>query len=305
MTAGVAAGSKARLERDEVPSQQERHCDDVSFLQAASKKICCGGAAGCLSRTLTAPIDRVRLLMMTSSEPLGLLGALRKATEGRGVKAMWQGNGVNCIKITPEMSMKLMAFDFLKMGIARDPDNIQMSERFVAGGAAGAISQLTIYPMEVARTRLALTTQRSETIASVLRSVVREKGFGALYAGLGPSIGGIIPYAAIDLSLNSLLKDVAVRKLIADDREISVPLLLGCGMLSSATATIATFPLNVIRTKAQATGDSFTTIVKAIHGEGWKGFYRGLVPCMMKVLPATSVSYAAYDYFGKAWDGLR
>jgi hypothetical protein len=37
----------------------------------------------------------------------------------------------------------------------------------------------------------------------------RQEGVGALYQGLGTSILGIVPYAGIDLAVNSLLKEAA------------------------------------------------------------------------------------------------
>ena len=157
--------------------------------------------------------------------------------------------------------------------------------------------------MEVVKTRLAIAPP-GQTIGMVgcARQTWAQGGCRAFYAGIGPSIVGIIPYAAIDLALNSLLKDQAAEYLQKSKQETSVPLLLGCGMVSSGTAAVVTFPLNVIRTKAQATGASFSKVVSTIHSEGWGSFYRGLIPCLAKVLPATSISYAAYEYLGGVWD---
>ena len=194
-------------------------------------------------------------------------------------------------------------FDTIKNGIAGDPGNVSASERFVAGGLAGVTAQLSIYPMEVVKTRLAIAAPGATSgIADCARQIVSQGGYRAFYAGVGPSIVGIVPYAAIDLSMNSLLKDYAAQHLQAQKRETSVPVLLGCGMASSGTAAVLTFPLNAIRTKAQATGGSFGSVFNSIRLQGWGAFYRGVVPSLMKVLPATSISYAAYEYLGGTWD---
>eukprot|EP01060_Flectonema_neradi_P016487 TRINITY_DN23097_c0_g1_i1.p1 TRINITY_DN23097_c0_g1~~TRINITY_DN23097_c0_g1_i1.p1 ORF type:complete len:446 (+),score=61.00 TRINITY_DN23097_c0_g1_i1:71-1408(+) len=277
--------------------------EEVSFSEMVAKKLICGGIAGCLSRTLTAPIDRVRMLMMTSKNPMGIVQAATAAvTHPKGVRALWVGNGVNCVKITPEMAIKLVTFDVLRKAIAADSDNVTTFERFVAGGTAGAVSQISIYPMEVIRTRLATSPPGTYSSAlNCLSQVYGASGYRALYAGLAPSIAGIIPYAAIDLSLNSILKERSAEYLSKQGREVSVPMLLGCGMCSSAVATVVTFPLNVIRTQAQASGAAVSTVLSNMKKEGLRGFYRGLVPCLAKVLPATSISYATYEYLGKHW----
>lgn len=102
---------------------------DLPFSVVVSKKLSCGGAAGCLSRTFTAPIDRVRVLMMTSAERLGIGSAVARATNG-GFTRLWMGNGVNCLKITPEMGIKLVSFDIIKNRIAQDSTNASISEQF-------------------------------------------------------------------------------------------------------------------------------------------------------------------------------
>ena len=239
---------------------------------------------------------------MTSVERMGAKGALATATTG-GVLRLWKGNGVNCLKITPEMAIKLLAFDTCKNQIAHDPTNVSIGERFVAGGMAGVLSQVSIYPLEVVKTRLAIAGPAEVSgMVDCARQTFARGGYAAFYAGVFPSIVGIIPYAAIDLSLNSWLKDVAALHLQAQKQETSIPILLGSGMISSGTATLLTFPLNVIRTKAQATGEPFGVIFNYVRSQGWSAFYRGVVPCLAKVLPATSISYASHEYLGGAWD---
>eukprot|EP00041_Stephanoeca_diplocostata_P023620 m.582836 g.582836 ORF g.582836 m.582836 type:complete len:165 (-) comp22338_c0_seq9:1368-1862(-) len=71
-----------------------------------------------------------------------------------------------------------------------------------AGSAAGMVSQTIIYPMEVLKTRLALSQGGPySSMASCLRTTVHNEGFGALYKGLAASNLGMIPYAGVDLAV--------------------------------------------------------------------------------------------------------
>mmetsp|Transcript_12050 Transcript_12050/g.26092 ORF Transcript_12050/g.26092 Transcript_12050/m.26092 type:complete len:464 (-) Transcript_12050:72-1463(-) len=283
-------------------ARETRTQEGETFAAAASRKLVCGGAAGVISRTLTAPLDRLRLLMMTTARPIGAREALTLATTNPpniGFRGLWMGNGMNCIKIAPEMGIKMFSFDVLKQKVAADPDNITASEQFVAGGIAGAMAEVSVYPMEVVRTRIATGAYGSlrECLASLSQG-----GASAFYAGVVPSVVGIIPFAAIDLTINSILKDKAARYLQGKGEEISVPLLLSCGMLSSATATVVTFPLNVVRTVAQATAKPIKDIILTLKQDGLHGFYRGMLPCLLKVMPATSISYASYEWLKTRWE---
>ena len=74
-------------------------------------------------------------------------------------------------------------------------------------------------------------------------------------------------------------------------------------MASSTTAMLATYPLNVIRTRMQTGGmpgfPAYDTasdcLVDVVRREGVRGLYRGIAPSLSKVLPASSISYAVYD----------
>ena len=40
-----------------------------------------------------------------------------------------------------------------------------------------------------------------------MKDIIRNEGFRSLYSGLLPSLVGVFPYAAIDLGVNSKLRD--------------------------------------------------------------------------------------------------
>lgn len=85
-------------------------------------------------------------------------------------------------------------------------------------------------------------------------------------------------------------------------KEPSVYLKLGCGALAGATAQTITYPLDVIRRGMQVTNklnlgyDNTTQTLKIIwNNYGIKGFYRGIVPNLLKVAPAIAVSFVTFE----------
>ena len=289
-----------------------------------AKKLASGGVAGAVSRTATAPIDRIKTIMQAGRLPssgiapiasvasaasspqsaprVTLASAARAVWREGGWAAFWRGNGANVAKVVPETATKYVAFDALKRALAADPGNATVLERFAAGGMAGAAAQTVVYPLEIVKTRVSLSASGC-SMATVIAAVLRAEGARGLFKGLTPSLVGIFPYAGIDLMANSVLKDALAAKYAEIGRDPGVAELLGCGMASSTSAMLVTYPLNLVRTRLQASGmpgqPTYSGPVecagKILAKEGFKGLYRGLVPNLAKVLPATSVSYAVYD----------
>ena len=128
----------------------ERNAANQSLMQALLAKLWAGGVAGAVSRTATAPIDRIKTMMQVapSGGGGGGMAVVRAIQQEGGVAAFWRGNTANVLKIAPETAIKFIAFDSLKGAVARDPATATAAERFVAGGAAGAIAQ-AVCPLEI------------------------------------------------------------------------------------------------------------------------------------------------------------
>ncbi len=70
-----------------------------------------------------------------------------------------------------------------------------------------------------------------------------------MYKGGLASVAGIIPYAGIDLMTNSIIKDFASDYYKSKGQEPGVSVVIGSGMASSSIGMIATYPLNLVRTR--------------------------------------------------------
>ena len=313
LSMGYVEGSQSEYSpAAEVVSSSERK----TLLATLAFKAYSGSVAGGISRTATAPLDRLKTLMQASppGQPSrGMLAGLRSIYAEGGMGAFFRGNTANVLKIAPETSIKFISFDLLKGCFARDRANVTVTERFVAGGGAGAIGQVAVYPLEICKTRLAIAAPGVYAgLLDCLRSVVQREGMGALYKGLGTSVIGIVPYAGIDLAVNSAFKDVASRVYSARGEEPGVSAVLACGMISSTMAMLMTYPINLVRTRLQASGMPGTpeyagpldVVRQAVRAGGLSALYQGLLPNLLKVLPATSISYAVYDRLCKDAPGM-
>uniref|UniRef100_H3CCC9 Solute carrier family 25 member 24 n=1 Tax=Tetraodon nigroviridis TaxID=99883 RepID=H3CCC9_TETNG len=271
------------------------------------KQLSAGAMAGAVSRTGTAPLDRMKVFMQvhaTKSNKISLVGGFKQMLKEGGVTSLWRGNGINVLKIAPETAIKFMAYEQFKKLLASEPGSVKTHERFMAGSLAGATAQTAIYPMEVLKTRLTLRkTGQYSGMFDCAKKILKKEGVKAFYKGYIPNILGIIPYAGIDLAIYESLKNLWLSKYAKDTANPGILVLLGCGTISSSCGQVASYPLALIRTRMQAQASvegskqtSMSQIAKMIlEKEGFFGLYRGILPNFMKVIPAVSISYVVYE----------
>lgn len=260
-----------------------------------------GGGAGAVSRTCTAPLDRLKVLLQvhgSKKNNLTVVGGFKQLYEEGGLRGLWRGNGMNVIKIAPESAIKFMAYEQIKAFVKGDKKELGVFERLLSGSAAGVVSQTTIYPMEVMKTRLALRrTGQYSGMFDCARKIAKHEGIMAFYRGYIPNLLGIIPYAGIDLAVYETLKKLYMQKNKNQDPGIFV--LLACGTISSTCGQLSSYPLALIRTRLQAKGGTKDTMLglftKILKEDGITGLYRGLAPNFLKVAPAVSISYVVYE----------
>lgn len=243
------------------------------------RHLAAGGFAGAISRTCTAPLDRLKVFLQVSPlRPGTILGSSRsmflsslsfqvQSTKQRisdclqymlkegGVQSLWRGNFINVLKIAPESAIKFAAYEQVKR-LIRGNDKRQLSiyERFLAGACAGGVSQSAIYPLEVLKTRLALRkTGQYSSILDAASKIYSREGFRSFYRGYIPNMLGIIPYAGIDLAVYETLK----KKYLShhETEQPSFWLLLACGSVSSTLGQVCSYPLALVRTRLQAQGE--------------------------------------------------
>uniref|UniRef100_A0A8D0HB93 Solute carrier family 25 member 23 n=1 Tax=Sphenodon punctatus TaxID=8508 RepID=A0A8D0HB93_SPHPU len=272
------------------------------------KQLIAGAMAGAVSRTGTAPLDRLKVFMQvhaSKTNSMNVWGGLQGMVQEGGIRSLWRGNGINVLKIAPESAIKFMAYEQIKRAIRGQQETLRVQERFVAGSLAGATAQTIIYPMEVLKTRLTLRkTGQYSGVADCARKILRKEGVRAFYKGYFPNILGIIPYAGIDLAVYETLKNTWLQKHSKKNTaDPGILVLLACGTMSSTCGQIASYPLALVRTRmqAQATiegGPQPTMLALFRHilsREGPLGLYRGITPNFMKVIPAVSISYVVYE----------
>ncbi|TVU22574.1 hypothetical protein EJB05_32284, partial [Eragrostis curvula] len=261
-----------------------------------------GAAAGAAAKTVTAPLDRVKLLMQTHSvrvagesakKGVGFLEAIADVGKKDGLKGYWKGNLPQVIRIIPYSAVQLFSYEVYKKIFRTKDGELTVFGRLAAGACAGMTSTLVTYPLDVLRLRLAVQSGHS-TMSQVALNMLREEGLSSFYRGLGPSLIAIAPYIAVNFCVFDLMK-----KSVPEKYKNRTETSLATALLSATFATLMCYPLDTVRRQMQMKGTPYNTIFDAVPGiverDGVVGLYRGFVANALKNLPNSSIKLTAFD----------
>ena len=114
-----------------------------------------GAVSGIVSRTSTAPLDRIKIILQVDGSkksgvpriphgPGAMRGAISLIYKDGGMRGFWRGNGANILKVMPESATKFFMYDLTTQHLFKHKDRLSMTDRLTAGCIAGAVSQLLV-----------------------------------------------------------------------------------------------------------------------------------------------------------------
>ncbi|RAL52357.1 unnamed protein product [Cuscuta campestris] len=312
-----------RLKHHQYHTQQQLQNSQAQI--GTVSQLLAGGIAGAFSKTCTAPLARLTILFQVQgmhsdvavlSRPSIFHEALRIVNE-EGFRAFWKGNLVTIAHRLPYSSVNFYAYEQYKKILKSIPGLYGSNKRnastdlfvhFVGGGLAGMTATSATYPLDLVRTRLAAqrSTMYYQGISHAISTICRDEGFFGLYKGLGATLLSVGPSIAISFSVYESLRShwLAHRP---DDPNLMISLT--CGSLSGIASSTATFPLDLVRRRMQLEGAGGrarvynTGLVGAfrhiVRTEGFRGFYRGIMPEYYKVVPGVGIVFMTYEALKK------
>lgn len=120
------------------------------------------GAAAVISKTVAAPIERVKLLVQNQAEMLkqgkisepykGIMDCTAKTMKNEGLYSFWRGNLANCIRYFPTQALNFAFKDKIKAAFKShksDPYMVAFGKNIASGGVAGALSLCFVYSLGI------------------------------------------------------------------------------------------------------------------------------------------------------------
>lgn len=296
------------------------------------------------AKTVVAPLERVKIMYQVTNEKFSLnkfLKVLSDIVRKDGAMALWRGHSASLLRVIPYAGIQFMTYDYAKRIFMNKHDSgnssVQIKEYMLCGGAAGATGTAATYPLDLARSRIAVTprTQDARPRFYVFRSLLKWHQIGGLtelYKGFIPTVLGVIPYGAISFSTNEAMRRFLLGSTSLTSEEqgkLKTWHKLLSGGIAGIVAQTSTYPFEIMRRRMQTAGhvDSNASIEstyanvqasvktkkvtsnspRSILGvflllyktNGWRVFYKGVSLNWIKGPIAISISFTTFDIYKK------
>ena len=268
-----------------------------------------GALGGVVSRTVTAPIDRLRTFLQVYSVEQNRTNLSYKniwkhmINEGNYV-SLWRGNLVNVLKTGPENAVKLVTYEKLKnfLQAHNSTKSNSINEKFVCGSFAGFFAQLMLFPLKTVKVVMNLrNTGEYKSISDCIVKMYKNHGMKAFYRGLVPNSIAIIPASGIDLAAYETLK--VKYSQFRNKNEPNVIERIIIGNISSGFGNFVVYPLLFVRTRLQSNRNlnetTLSLLTQVYKKDGICGMYRGFLLHVLKIGPAASLSYVTFECVNK------
>eukprot|EP01080_Neovahlkampfia_damariscottae_P005776 gene5776-9597_t len=287
-----------------------------------------GMIAGSISAITMSPIEVIKYRMMVhreSGKKIGVVGIEHfavKLYKTEGIKSFYKGLGSTLAGLVPNWGIYFMTYEgsktfFHNRNILKSDVSINIVSSIYAGG----VTAIATSPIWVIRTRM--MTQLGETgyqtIRHAFEEIYKKEGFRGFYHGLVPTLAGLI-HVGIQFPMYEYLKMKRVRNGTVE--EPTALDILFASSVSKLTASSVAYPHEVLRSRLQDQGHGARThghenlklhegyngvrdvIQITFQEEGWRGFYRGLGPNLIRVVPSAAITLGTFEFCAKYFTNI-
>ena len=250
------------------------------------------GTGGIISRTMTAPLERLKVLYQNKKDiRTSYHSYLYNLVKKEGILSLFNGNGVNCLRIFPESAIRYSCFDYTKKNLEKTGINKNLIF-FLSGSIGGIVASTVTYPIETMRTKLSVQSNKNmyNGIVDCAIKTYTHKGIRGFYGGCGITAFGMIPFQGTNFLTYEFLKNRY--------EPTNINLLL-FGSIAGFTSITCSYPFDILKRKLQLSNelgnpkyDNPFHCIRYIYSQnGIRGFYAGLIPCYMKLIPANCIFF--------------
>ncbi|XP_050025776.2 solute carrier family 25 member 32-like [Dermacentor andersoni] len=293
----------------------------LSFLSHVKSGHLIAGISGGVASTLAVhPFDLLKIRLAVndgavSSRPhyRGFLNAVVTIFRQEGIIGFYRGVTPNCIGAGASWGFYFFFYNAIKsqMSLSVRTEHLGPGQHMQAAAEAGLMTLLMTNPIWVVKTRMCLqytTSQLPEELQykstfDALRKIYRIDGVAGLYRGFIPGVFGVSHGALQFMAYEEMKKFYHSHHRGDARKQLGTLEYLVFAALSKLFATTATYPYQVVRARLQDQHKKYAGIVQCISRtwrfEGYKGFYKGLVPNTLRVTPATAITFVVYENIAK------
>lgn len=232
----------------------------------------------------------------------GTFDAFVKIAKVEGITSLWSGLSPTLVLAVPATVIYFTTYEQLKAKIVKSSSNPAKYATMISltsGGLARMVAVAVVSPLELIRTKMQAQKMAFTEVKTAVAVTLKVEGLTGLWKGVGATLLRDVPFSAVYWPCYEYLRP---REPHSDDWSHFSHIFLASLVSGSAAGTV-TMPADVIKTRFQLelgeTGIRMTTtqvIKEILSNQGYRGFFNGLVPRLLKVSPACAIMMSSYEY---------
>lgn len=282
---------------------------DTSLLRKA-KDVAAGFVGGATQVLIGQPFDlvKIRLQTATGSDPQSMGAIIRLVVKNEGPLAFYKGTLAPLFGVGACVSLQFYGFHETKRQILSRQHKSELGlwpETYVCGAVAGIVNTPVAGPVEQLRILSQSDAKATHTLLSMVKKIYATQGVLGIFRGTAITlVREIQAYGVWFLTYETLIRKLVQVHGYKSRDQIATPELLASGALSGVSLWLLLYPLDVIKSNIQSDGFGDKSkfggkITRAAlyiyHTHGWKGFWRGLVPCLTRAVPCSAGTFALVE----------
>lgn len=292
---------------------------NTSYIKSGVIDFAAGSMGGIALVYVGQPLDTVKVKMQTFPNLYkGMTNCFMKTLKTDGLrKGLYAGTIPAVVANVAENSVLFAAYGGCQKVVANlvgkeKIENLNTFENASAGFLAAFFSSLTLCPTELIKCRLQamkeVQAQKSSTSINnhigpwaLTKDIIKKNGITGLFRGLSSTIAREMPgyfcfFGAYE----------GTRELLANPGQnrddIGWQKTMIAGGVGGSVLWLVIFPADVVKSRIQVQNmkESASVVMKDIFKkEGISAFYNGLMPTLIRTIPATATLFLTYEYTKK------
>ncbi|XP_071239228.1 solute carrier family 25 member 32-like isoform X2 [Salvelinus alpinus] len=192
---------------------------------------------------------------------------------------------------------------------------LSATEHLLSATQAGVLTLTLTNPIWVTKTRLVLqynadpTRKQYKGMIDALVKIYRHEGIPGLYRGYVPGLFGTSHGALQFMAYEELKRDYNKYKKMPSEAKLNALEYITMAALSKIFAVATTYPYQVVRARLQDQHNKYNGVLDVVRrtwrNEGAVGFYKGMVPNLIRVTPACCITFVVYENMSRFLMGQK
>lgn len=261
-----------------------------------------GMISGAISRTVTAPLESMKVLFQTDYLKANkLVDGLIEVYQKLGIRKFFKGNSLAITFNTLEQASRFCIIEYTKNNFEKSVDkNLSAFHFFKIGIIASFCASTILFPIEHLRIRFIASEEKK--IKNKMLEIYKAGGIKGFFSGYSAYMLTVMPAGSMNVMFYNL-----VRRVFTSDKDkynANIFKFSFLGGLGAFITNTVVYPFNVIanRTIVAKKNEKNKTVSifsmsKTIKNEnGVRGFYKGYTFNILRVTLGQAINFGTFEY---------